>query len=457
MHVSEQKRQQIIAKVVAIVESFLDAYGASEAPESQLYVAEHRALDCARRIGRVVLQAEVDALGSGHCGQWHEDEDGVRRKFNRYAPKSYETVVGPITIQRALYHQKGARPACLCPIDAVLGVSSGGYSRGLEEVIALAATTDVYRQGLRLIHRLTGVNVSVHKAERTVAAWGAEAKKKVRTAAEQPETLRARVAATQPIQGLRMCVTTDGTSVQTTERWRDAKLVAAYAFDAAGQKVGGAEYAGTLNYQDDYPLLLWALMERTKASRAETLVWLGDGAHWVWNQQATVAPHAVAIVDFFHAADRLWQVGRALYRGVGDQRKARAWSKRWIGKLYKGQVTAIVRTLAQWRERLGLPPKDALEDDPRQVVSSAHTYFGHNVRRMNYPEYRAQGYPIGSGVIESACRHIVGLRMKRTASMAWSEANAEAMLQLRCLSEGDAWDTFWGIDTLRPYTNHKVA
>lgn len=448
MRVSDRRRQQIIAKVLAFVEDFLDSPGATEADEEKLYIGEHQALDCARRIGNVLLQAEVDAMGTGHCGQWHEDEQGVRRKFKGYVDRTCETLVGPITVRRALYYRRGATPPSRYPVDTLLGLPDGAYSRGMEEVIALAGATDVYRQGLRLIHRLIGVTVSVHKAERTVAAWGTRAKEKVRAAAERPETPQARIAATRPIEGLRMCVTTDGTSVQTTEQWRDAKLVATYAFDTKGQKVGGAAYAGTLDYQGDYPTLLWQLMERTQASRAETLVWLGDGAHWVWNQQATVAPHAVPIVDFYHAADRLWQVGRALYRGGGEQAKAKAWSKRWIGKLYNGKVTALVRALAQWRERLGAPPEKASDDDPRQVVQSAHTYFCHNVERMHYPHYRAKGYPIGSGVIESACRHVVGLRMKRTASMTWSEENAEAMLQLRCLSEGDEWDAFWGLDRL---------
>ncbi len=67
---------------------------------------------------------------------------------------------------------------------------------------------------------------------------------------------------------------------------------------------------------------------------------------------------------------------------------------------------------------------------------------------MHYDEYRTKGYPIGSGVIESACRHIVGLRMKRTATMAWSEQNAEAMVQLRCLSASNNWDAFWGLGEL---------
>jgi len=448
MRVSPGRREEIIAKVVRVVESFLDS-PAAEGEEERLYTSEHRSLDYGRQVANVLLQAEVDAQGTGHCGQWHEDTAGVRRKFNRYVPKTVQTLVGPITVQRALYHRTGASPAGVCPLDGRLGLTRGTYSRGMEEVIALAGTCDVYRPALKLVNRLTGAQVSVQKAETTVAAWGAAAKAKVQAAHRAPQTAVERIAATRPVPGRRRCVTTDGTTVQTTERWRDTKLIGVYAFDEKGRKVGPVAYAGTLHYQEAYPVLLWQLLERTGASRAETLVWLGDGAPWVWNQQAIVAPHAVAIVDFYHAADRLWKVGRALYNAAGQERAAKRWSQKWIKNLYCGKVSILLQELVRHVPRIGTPPPECAEDDPRSVLHAAQSYFAHNAGRMDYARYRRLGYPIGSGVIESACRHIVGLRMKRTATMAWTEANAEAMVQLRCLCASDEWDTFWGLGKLR--------
>ncbi len=76
---------------------------------------------------------------------------------------------------------------------------------------------------------------------------------------------------------------------------------------------------------------------------------------------------------------------------------------------------------------------------------------------MRYDAYRAKGYPIGSGVVESSCRHIVGLRMKRTATMKWTEANAQAMVQLRCLTAGGEWDRFWGFDELWKHIRRLAA
>jgi hypothetical protein len=445
--VIERIRETIMAKVGAFVESTLRSL-TSGAEREPLYVAEHKAQAFGREMARLLLQGMVDAMGSGHCGQRHIGRDGVERVFKGYVEKTYRTIVGPVTVRCAVYSKKGADPSCVFPLREQLGLGAGQYSPGMEEVIVLAGVGDVYREALRLLERLTGTAVSVRKAETTIARWGAEAKAKVKAELSRPESTVERIAATRPVKGSGMCVTTDAVSVQTTEGWRDAKLMASYAFDAKGEKVGQAAYAGTLHYQEDDGDLVWRLMERTGASQAERLVWLGDGAPWIWNQQAIVAPHAVAIVDFYHAADRLWKAGRALHAGEGAARVAKAWSQKRIRNLYNGKVHAVVKELALHARRLGPPPPGAPEEDPRKVLGDAHRYFVNNASRMDYAKYRAHGYPIGSGVAESACRHVVGIRMKRTAAMTWHEDNAEALLQLRCLCASAEWDRFWGLDAL---------
>jgi hypothetical protein len=449
-------RETIIAQVVGLVEEAFEAR-ASWTDDGGMYVAEHKAAALGRELARTVLQGLIDALGTGHCGQRHTDSDGVVRTFSKYAEKTYQTVVGLVTVRCAAYYGKGASPACTFPLREDLGLPDGDYSQGMDEAIALSGVQDVYRPALKLVNRLTGANVSVHKAETTVAAWGAEAKARVKADLARREGRREGPAATRPIEGLRMCVTTDGGSVHTTEGWRDAKLMVTYPLDAEGRKKGQASYAGTLHYQEDYADLLWQLMERTDASRAEELVWLGDGASWVWAQQATVAPHAVGIVDFRHASERLWAVGRVLHADPGQERAAKQWGKRWIKNLYNGKVAALLKELAKHRPKVGDPPEECADDDPRKVFADAQRYFANNAHRMDYKRYRQLGYPIGSGVVESACRHVVSVRMKRTAAMAWHEDNAEAMLQLRCLSASGVWDRFWGFDTLWQTIRSRAA
>lgn len=442
--VSPSAREAIVAKVMGLVEGFFASMRVWKDGEA-LYVAEHSALRTALAIGRVLLEAWLDSLRGGHCGPRDTDETGRVRGFKQYVVRTIETVVGTVRVVLAQYYRKGAEPACVCPLARRLGLRSGQYSHGLEELIAMAGAHGAYRESLAWLERLTGARVSVHKAETTMAAWGQEAKAKRLAAAGRPESRTEHIAATRPVEGLRVCIATDGTLVPTTLQWREVKLIASYPFDAQGDRAGPTTYAGTLHYQKDYEGLLWQVMEATEASRAETLVWLGDGASWIWNQQALHAPHAVAIVDFYHAADRVWKLGWALH---GDGRAGKGWSKRWISKLYVGKVHALIRALARLVKQRGDPPEGCPDDDPRKLLADALRYFTRNAERMHYDAYVAKGYPIGSGVVESACRHVVGLRMKCTAATTWHEQSAEAMVQLRCLRASGHWDRFWGTDKL---------
>ena len=72
-------------------------------------------------------------------------------------------------------------------------------------------------------------------------------------------------------------------------------------------------------------------------------------------------------------------------------------------------------------------------------------YFENNASRMRYDVYQRRGYPIGSGVVESGCKHVIAQRMKITASMSWSRRRAEAVLQLRSLVRSGQWDAFWSL------------
>ena len=436
--------EAIVAKVAAVVEWFFE--GVREVPKGDaLYVVEHQALRAAREIARMLVQTWLDRQDGGHCGHRWFDEAGNQWEFKQYVRRSVQTLVGQVRVKGAQYYSATAEPRTVVPHYGELGLPRGRYSRAMEEVIALAGAGEVYREGLMLVNRLTGADVSVHKAESTVAAWGREAKEKAKAQVREPQSSAERIAATRPIKGLRQCVTVDGTMVQTTEGWREVKLVATYRFDQEGNKQGQALYAGTLHYHEDYADLAWWLMEHSGASRAEVLVWLGDGAPWVWKVQELLAPEAVAIVDFYHCQARLSALGRALY---GDGEAGRRWSQKWTKNLYLGKVEALVRELAGLRASWGEPPGDCADDDPRKLLAEAHRYFVNNAERMRYDVYVARGYPIGSGVVESSCRHIVGLRMKRTATMAWTERNAEAMVQLRCLCASGEWDRFWGFEEL---------
>ena len=96
----------------------------------------------------------------------------------------------------------------------------------------------------------------------------------------------------------------------------------------------------------------------------------------------------------------------------------------------------------------GTPPRSCPPEDRRRVLADTVRYFEHNAHRMAYDRYRQKGYPIGSGVVESACGHVIAQRMKITTTMSWNQTQADAILHLRCLVKSKQWDRFWGLRRL---------
>jgi hypothetical protein len=201
-----------------------------------------------------------------------------------------------------------------------------------------------------------------------------------------------------------------------------------------------------------YPLAeLGTLLRRQAAQvgmeRAEVWVALTDGGNGLetFCQQNFNRADLVVILDFFHAADYLKDLARALHPQEPEQ--AREQGEQWC-RLLKAEGGALTLALLQqwdWPTR-----KSAAL---REQLAKVEEYFRNNLHRMEYPEYEAEGWQIGSGVVESACKTVVGQRLKG-AGMRWSEAGAHALCHVRALyrSEKGQWEAFWS----RNMTKTKV-
>lgn len=140
----------------------------------------------------------------------------------------------------------------------------------------------------------------------------------------------------------------------------------------------------------------------------------------------------VDVLDLLHVTPRLWDAAALFYpRG---SREAKKFVRERVLRILQGEVQAVVRGL----RRMGT---QRLSGKKRADLEKICNYFEKNRERMRYDEYLAAGYPIASGVIEGACRHIVKDRLERTG-MNWVVAGAQAMLDLRCIFLCDKWDEF---------------
>lgn len=140
----------------------------------------------------------------------------------------------------------------------------------------------------------------------------------------------------------------------------------------------------------------------------------------------------VDILDLIHVAGYAWTARKAFH---SDRRDQEAFVRETLEKILNGQVASVIRSLRCLSTRRGL------NGTKREEVDRVCGYFSAHRHRMKYDEYLARGYPIATGVIEGACRHIVKDRMERSG-MKWTCNGAGEMLHLRCLRASGYWNDF---------------
>lgn len=169
------------------------------------------------------------------------------------------------------------------------------------------------------------------------------------------------------------------------------------------------------------------------AARRQAFVADGLAVNWVIHKRHF--SQTVGILDLMHALSYAWRAAAAL-----DDRQAYRRYARWI---WQGQVQQVIDELLSHQRRLGRPPADASQSDPRQRIGRAITYYSHHKTRMNYPAYRRRGLPLTSSHMESTIKQI-NARVKGTEKF-WNAPTGESILQLRAdgLSDSQPLKSFW--------------
>jgi hypothetical protein len=225
--------------------------------------------------------------------------------------------------------------------------------------------------------------------------------------------------------------------------FHEVKTLVVFSTTAGGEITRKTFYA-TQARIEEFREQVTAEAAKRGADLARQLVILGDGAAWIWKMAEDLFPHAIQILDWYHAVEHLWAVARA--RCGSHEKELWAWVEQRKTELWDGNLDAVLAALRAAAEHMG-PPDQALREeararDPRWTVHRAVGYFETNRTRMDYPRFRAMNLRIGSGAVESSCKHVVGERLKGTG-MRWDEEGAENILALRCHDLNDRWDTLW--------------
>lgn len=373
---------------------------------------------------------------------------GTSARYVDRRSKEFSTVLGVLELERAYY----CCPRCHqghCPRDAALGLEGSPLSPGVRRMTGTVASRVSFEEGSGLLRDLAGVHVHPKQVERTAEALGAlvaeDERQQVEPERSQPDaaTLYLGLDGTGVPMRPAELVEHPGKAPDGSAKTREVKLCVIWTAegrDAEGHPVrdpGSATYTAAIESAatPDAAAQLSAFAQRVEreASRrsffqAQRQVVLGDGAPWIWNLADELLPHALQIVDRFHAKEKLSTVAREIY-GPGSE-LAIHWRRQRHDELDTGELDAILRALEL----------HALSCDEAR---KAHGYFETNRHRMRYPLFHAQGLCTSTGVVEAGCRHLVGARLKRSG-MRWTLRGANAILALRCAQlSRNRFEDFW--------------
>ncbi len=317
------------------------------------------------------------------------------------------------------------------------------HSAGVTELVTALGSATSFREAARLLTRTTGLVVGRETARRTTEVAGT-------TVADQQDAAVTAYAAGREPTVLELApgvlvAETDGVMVRYQDDWHEVKvgLVGGWGADtgrhpepaapaAAVSRLTAPSYVAAREDSSTFANRFGAEVARRGGlavvgwhgphqgvAELRLVVLLGDGAKWIWVTVASQFGTVIEIVDFFHACEHLTTVAGLLH-GVGSA-AATAWAAARREELRQAGVDVILPHLAA---PAGLAPETLAR------LRTEQGYFRNNQARMQYPSFRQQGLPIGSGAVESSAKHVIQQRLKR-AGMRWSDPGGRALIALR--------------------------
>jgi hypothetical protein len=362
-------------------------------------------------------------------------------QYRRQRSGTLHTVFGTLTYRRAYYTCETCHQGHY-PLDERLGLRPNQMSAELERLAGLVGVQTAFGKGCELLEELTLIRLSDHSLDKSAQAYGREVtqvEEEWQAAAADQATQLKRKRDARPV--LRLYGAMDGALMHirgdADNPWRELKIGAWFQAKGHPPKTPDGKWriqAENITYYADvceaqtFGELVWASGLQRNADQAVELIFIGDGAAWIWRLVERYFPDAIQIVDWFHACEYLVDVARVAF---SEAKKRQDWLTTQRTALWHGELDTVIDAC-----QAQVQPQRDPNDDPAQ---KAVTYFTNNRSRMDYPTYRNNGYQIGSGTIESAAKQIVSQRMKVTGAI-WNLDSARLVAKARAAFLSDQWD-----------------
>ena len=386
--------------------------------------AERMGQDVQRELSERTLQREAERKE----GNQTACPCGGRATYQRHHGLTLVTAAGRLRVRRAYYHCRRCGSGH-CPAEARLRLGPSNTTPTAQARLTVLSALEPYVQVAALVQQLgLPLELDLKSTERVAQAVGTALK---------PGTLHPYGRAERSV-----AVGFDGVMFPTRDGYKEARVGIVYEPDWEAGRTPAAEaglrkeYFATTASRES---LVREVCARAVARAAGAVVpVICDGAALDWRNLAPYLPQRVEILDFFHVLERVAEIAKWLHP---EETQAASWRAATRKELLEWGPGPLLEALRAWE------PTSAAAQEVRRVQLG---YFERQQERMRYPEYLRRGYPIGSGAVEGACKHVVGDRFGRSG-MRWKTETAEPVMRTRA-----ALLTQPGLD-LRQYAATKMG
>jgi hypothetical protein len=431
-------------------------------------------------IGRQAMGQFLQMQGDGDVGDTVEMAKGQElKRLPEPHRRTYHSIFGPFALSRYVYGTREGQRIDFVPLDARLGLPESEYSYVLQDWAGTLCVEHAFGRTAETLQTILGLSLAVDSLERMTRKMG-ESVEAFRTSLGKPPAKEEGVilVATADGKGVPMRRQADQRPVgarrkkgEKANKKQMATIGCVYTVDPkhrtpedvvealfrerpTPRRTNSPESAArhkrvwsSLTYEqgDTYvdaetEVFTWMAQE-TEARRrqGQPMVCLIDGQRSLWSSCARHLPcDRVEVVDLLHVISYLWDAAYLFHPEGSDH--ASAFVRDRILRVLRGELSYVIGGLRQMAtKRKG--SKRRLSASKLRTLTTVCNYFERNRARMRYHEYLTAGYPIASGVIEGACRHLVKDRMERSG-MRWTIDGAQAMLDLRSTHINDQWPAF---------------
>lgn len=416
-----------------------------------------------QEIGRSALKSFLENA-DGEVEAEMECSCGAQLKYQRRREATIWSVFNKVVYQRAYY------AGCACgkgqaPVDQRYGIEPGKVTTGLAHLIALSGIHKAFEEGRKWLKEFLLFDVSENTVRAETQKMGElqrQADTKLVKEMQDEAGLQKRERSQPPAPNI-LYGSIDAAkvrieprdekekAVENRETWRDLKAGCWYEGEIVpprqqsvrqkdkAQREGvvlrtkNQQYFCDIEKAEEFGKLLWATGCVVGADRARTLVFICDGAVWIWNLIVHYFPNAVQIVDWYHAVDRLKRIAEEAFSKVEERQ---TWLEQSTEDLWQGRVEAVLEACQRLAKKSSL-------------AKQALLYYANNMERMRYAHFRAAGYLIGSGVIESGCKQIVTQRLKLPGAQ-WNVEGAVLVAKARTAWMSGNWKKLVAARSLLP-------